>query len=319
MSYWVGVATQVCVFMTAIIGLSILCGFTGMFSMGHAGFMAIGAYTSALLSLNFGLPIPICIIAGTILAMIIGILVSIPTLKLRDDYFMIVTLGVGEGVRLILQNMTDITGGARGLTGIPEATTIVVAVVVLVLCIIFTKSFLNTRFGRNCIAVREEELVAKSIGINIFNYKLLAMAISCALCGLAGGLLAHYMRYLNPSLFRMAKSEELIIPVILGGRGSLTGTIIASALLLPLPEFLRSGSAQEWRMVIYGLLVIIVICFRPSGLMGTKELTFKGVAEFFKNLGQGRASKDPGHSGSSEKVVKEPVPMTKDKESENNG
>lgn len=277
MSYWVGVATQVCIYLIAILGVSVLCGFTGMFTMGHAGFMAIGAYTSAVLSVKLGVPVPLSMLAGVILATIVGIIVSIPTLKLRDDYFMIVTLGVGEGIRLLIQYMEPITGGARSFTGIPHATSIWVGLIALILTILFIKSFLSTKFGRNCIAIREEELAAKSVGINVFNYKLLAMIISCALCGLAGALLAHYMNYLSPTLFKLSKSEELTIPVILGGRGSLTGSIIAGLVLLPLPEFLRFGSAQEWRMVLYGLLVILVITFKPSGLMGTNELTIEGI------------------------------------------
>lgn len=284
MSYTVGIATQVGVYLIAILGVSIICGFTGMFSMGHAGFMAIGAYTSSLLPMRFGVPIPLSILCGAVLAAVFGALISLPTLKLRDDYFLIVTLGVGEGLRLVIQNMTDLTGGARGLTSIPKFTNIWIVLVCLVLIVAFIRAFLHSKFGRNCIAIREEELAAKSVGINIFRYKLIAMVISCVLCGLAGGLLAHYMGYLTPNLFKMAKSEELIIPVILGGRGSLTGTIIAGLLLLPLPEVLRFGSAQEWRMVIYGFLVIFVITFRPSGLLGTKELTWRGVKGAWKKL-----------------------------------
>ena len=291
MSYWTGIATQVGIYLIAVLGLSVLCGFTGMFSMGHAGFMAIGAYTSALLSIHLSMPIWVSVLCGTLLATLIGTLVSLPTLKLRDDYFLIVTLGVGEGIRLVIQNLADLTGGARGLTSIPGGVTIWGVLVIAVLAVVFIKLFLSTKFGRNCIAVREEELAAKSVGINIFRYKLLAMVISCALCGLAGGMLAHYLNYLTPTLFNMTKSEELIIPVILGGRGSLTGTIVASLLLLPLPELLRFGSAQEWRMVIYGLLVVLVITFRPSGLMGNKELTLQNLKKFLagfflKNRGQ---------------------------------
>ena len=291
MSYWTGIATQVGIYLIAVLGLSVLCGFTGMFSMGHAGFMAIGAYTSALLSIHLSMPIWVSVLCGTLLATLIGTLVSLPTLKLRDDYFLIVTLGVGEGIRLVIQNLADLTGGARGFTSIPGGVTIWGVLVIAVLAVVFIKLFLSTKFGRNCIAVREEELAAKSVGINIFRYKLLAMVISCALCGLAGGLLAHYLNYLTPTLFNMTKSEELIIPVILGGRGSLTGTIVAGLLLLPLPELLRFGSAQEWRMVIYGLLVVLVITFRPSGLMGNKELTLQNLKKFLagfflKNRGQ---------------------------------
>ncbi|MBR0139729.1 MAG: branched-chain amino acid ABC transporter permease, partial [Firmicutes bacterium] len=270
-------------------------GFTGMFTMGHAGFMAIGAYTSAVLAVKLGVPIPVSMLAGTVLAVIVGVIVSLPTLKLRDDYFMIVTLGVGEGIRLIIQYMEPVTGGARGLTGIPHATDFPQAFILLILTIVFIKSFLSTKYGRSCIAIREEELAAKSIGINVFRHRLMAIVISCALCGLSGALLAHYMNYLNPTLFKLAKSEELTIAVILGGRGSLTGSIIAGLVLLPLPEVLRFGSAQEWRMVLYGFLVIITIIFKPSGLMGTNELTLasikNGLAWVRARLGKKDAAK----------------------------
>lgn len=139
------------------------------------------------------------------------------------------------------------------------------------------------------MAVREEELAAAAIGINTTNYKMLGMAISCALCGLSGALLAHYMKYLHPSMFTMAKSNELIMTVILGGRGSLTGTILAALILVPLPEILRFEGFQAWRMVIYGLLVVVVIVFKPSGLLGTNELRWSQVKTFFMKLrGGGR-------------------------------
>ena len=294
MTYIIGIATQVGVYLIAILGVSVICGFTGMFSMGHAGFMAIGAYDSALLSMRLGFPVPVSILCGTLLSTVFGVLISLPTLKLRDDYFLIVTLGVGEGVRLVIQNLTDLTGGARELTSIPKFTNIWIVLVCLILTVVFIRAFLQSKFGRNCIAIREEELAAKSVGISVFHYKLIAMTISCVLCGLSGGLLAHYMGYLTPNLFKMVKSEELIIPVILGGRGSLTGTIIAGLLLLPLPELLRFGSAQEWRMVVYALLVIFVITFRPSGLLGTKELTLQGIQNTWRKLVNWRRSSGKG-------------------------
>lgn len=284
MEYWLGVGTLVGIYMIATLGVSVLCGFTGMFSMGHAGFMAIGAYTSAILTVNCGLPIPVGIIAGMIVATIVGVIVTYPTLNLRDDYFIIVTLGIGEAIKLIIQNAAGLTGGARGFSDIPAGASFVTVWVVVIITVILLKSFINSKHGRNCIAIREEELAAQSVGVSVFKYKMLAMIISCALCGCAGGFLAHYMHYLHPNMFTMTKSDELIIMVILGGRGSLTGTILAGLLLLPLPELLRFGSAEEWRMVLYGLLVVIVILFRPSGIMGTRELTFKDIKKVFNRI-----------------------------------
>lgn len=280
MEYWLGVATLVGIYMIAVLGVSILCGFTGMFSMGHAGFMAIGAYTSALLTKTFDIPVFLGVLAGMAAASVIGAIVSYPTLRLRDDYFIIVTLGIGEAIKLIIQNTTSITGGARGLADIPKGSNFVNVWILVIITVIVLKSFINSRHGRNCISVREEELAAQSVGVNVFKYKMEAMVISCALCGLAGGLLGHYMHYLQPNMFSMVKSDELVIMVILGGRGSLTGTILAGLLMLPLPELLRFGGAEQWRMVLYGFLVVLVILFRPSGIMGTRELTLKDIKAF---------------------------------------
>ncbi len=280
LSYWSGVATLTGIYMIAILGVSVLCGFTGLFSMGHAGFMAIGGYVSALLVMHLHVPIAVGLIGGTVASGFVGMLLSYPTLRLRDDYFIIATLGIGEAIKLIIQNLPNVTGGARGLTGIeplPVKWQLWIVCGLVVLVVVFITAFLKTKHGRNCVAIRENELAATSVGISAFQHKKLAMTISCALCGLAGGLLAHYMHYLQPNMFTYVKSDELIITVILGGRGSLTGTILATLLLVPLPEYLRFGFAQEWRMVLYGVLVVLVILFRPSGLMGTRELTRRDI------------------------------------------
>ncbi len=288
MNYLMGVATLTCIYMIAILGVSILTGFTGLFSMGHAGFMAIGAYTSALVTKSFNLPIFMGLAAAITASMLVGLLIGYPTLKLKGDYFVIATLGIGEAVRLIIENLPEVTGGARGLTGIPKGISFPMVFTMLVVIIVLLWNFLNSKHGRNCIAIREDELATASVGVSIASYKMLSMSISCALCGLSGALLAHYMRYLSPSMFGIAKSDELVMTVILGGCGSLTGTIVASLLLVPLPEVLRFGSIQEWRMVFYGFLVVAVIVFKPSGLMGNKEF---GIKEIKKMMGHGNNKK----------------------------
>ena len=307
LDYWIGVATQTGIYMIAILGVSVLCGFTGLFSMGHAGFMAIGGYVSALTVMNLGVPIPVGLLLGTLSAAVIGTLLSYPTLRLRDDYFIIATLGICEAIKLIIQNLTSLTGGARGLTGIeplPNAWRLPIVLAFVVVTVVFIKLFLKSKSGRNCVAVREDELAATSVGIDTFKYKKMAMTISCALCGLAGGLLAHYMHYLQPNMFTFVKSEELLITVVLGGRGSITGTILATILLVPLPEYLRFGQAQEWRMVLYGLLVVLVILFRPAGLMGTRELHLSDIkrgarsaAAFVSRRLGGKKKKDDNVAG----------------------
>ncbi|MGI6617759.1 MAG: branched-chain amino acid ABC transporter permease [Saccharofermentanales bacterium] len=285
LEYWLGVATLTGIYMIAVLGMSILTGFTGLFSVGHAGFMAIGAYTSALLTKTYGIPIVFGIIFAMAAALLVGLLIGYPTLKLKGDYFVIATLGIGQATKLIIENLADITGGARGLTGIPEGSSFLTVLIIVVVVIWILSNFLRSKQGRNCVAVREDELAAASIGTKVASYKLLAMGISCALCGLSGALLAHYMQYLSPSMFSIVKSDELVMTVILGGTGSLTGSVIASLVLIPLPEVLRFGAIQEWRMVFYGLLVVLVIIFKPSGLMGNKEFSIAGIRQIYKNIG----------------------------------
>lgn len=281
-SYWIGVATITGIYLIAILGVSILTGFTGLFSMGHAGFMAIGAYVSALVTKTFGLPFYVGLLCGIFAAIIVGTIVGYSSLRLEGDYFAIATLGLGEVVKLAIENLDSITGGAKGLADIPKGTTLPVVLLLDIVIVILLFNFLNSRHGRNCVAIRENDLASKTIGIDTTRYKVIAMIISCALCGLAGGLLAHHMHYLHPNMFNAVKSNELIMTVILGGQGSITGTILASLILVPLPEFLRFGTAQEWRMVFYGLLVVLVIVFKPSGLFGNRELRLKDI----KNLGK---------------------------------
>ena len=264
LSYWSGVATLTGIYLIATLGVSILVGFTGLFSLGHAGFMAIGAYGTALSIKLLHMPFfPACLM-GILAAMLAGGLIGRATLRLKGDYFVIATLAIGECTKL--------------------KTSLLLVWVILLAVIVILSNFLHSKHGRNCIAVREEELAAKSIGIDVIRYKMLAFLISCALCGLAGGLLAGYMGYLYPTMFTMAKSNELTMTVILGGTGSLTGTILAGLVLIPLPEYLRIESAEEWRMVLYGVLVVAVIVFKPSGLMGSKEFTVAGVLRRCKQL-----------------------------------
>ena len=298
LQYWMGVATLTGIYMIAILGVSVLTGFTGLFSMGHAGFMAIGAYTSALATMKLGVPVPIGICMGVIAALTVGLLIGYPTLKLKGDYFVIATLGIGQATKLIIENLPDITGGSRGLTNVPKGSNFWVVWLIVIIVVILIRNFLNSKQGRNCIDVREEELATASIGASVSRHKLLSMGISCALCGLSGALLAHYMHYLSPSMFTMAKSDELVMTVILGGSGSLTGTIIASLILVPLPEILRFGAVQEWRMVFYGLLVVLVIIFKPSGLMGNKEFSIAGIINFIKKMiNRKKLSVDSGSEG----------------------
>jgi len=265
-----------------VLGLSLLTGFTGLFSFGHAGFMAIGAYIAATMTMKFSVPFIFALLMGGFAAMLISLLLGKLTLNLKGDYFCIATLGFGEATRLILDNL-QYFGGARGLANIPTVgtTTLFNVVVINIVAIIALVFIIRSRHGRNMVAIREEELAAQTIGIDVFKYKLTAFAISALYAGIAGGLMAHYLGYIQPIMFKMVKSTEMTIIVIFGGLGSISGSVVGTILLTFLPEILRSFS--EWRLVIYGAAVIIIMISRPQGLMGGKEISFKPLIKLIKS------------------------------------
>jgi branched-chain amino acid transport system permease protein len=265
-----------------VLGLSLLTGFTGMFSFGHAGFMAIGAYAAATATMKFGLPYFAALLVGGIAAMIVSLFIGRLTLNLKGDYFCIATLGFGEAIRLILDNV-QYFGGARGLSSIPTVgkTTLLNVIIINIIAIYVLVSIIRSRHGRNMVAIREEELAAQAIGIDIFKFKMLALAISALYAGISGGMLAHYLGYLQPVMFKMVKSTELTIIVIFGGLGSVTGSVIGTIILTFLPEILRSF--YNWRLVLYGAAVILIMISRPQGLMGGKEFSIKPLIKFINN------------------------------------
>lgn len=257
----------------AVLGLSLLTGFTGLFSFGHAGFMAIGAYTSALCTMKLGINFYLAVIIGALVAAVVSLIIGALTLNLKGDYFIIATLGFGEAIRLILDNV-QLVGGARGMTGISGHTTLLNVIIFNVIGIIVLVNIINSKHGRNMKAIREEEMASTIIGINVFKYKLHALWISALYAGASGALLAHYIGFLQPKMFQLIKSTELTIIVIFGGLGSVTGSVIGALVLTALPEFLRS--VNEWRLVLYGAAVVFIMITRPSGLMGGME--FRPIA-----------------------------------------
>jgi branched-chain amino acid transport system permease protein len=263
-----------------VLGLSLLTGFTGLFSFGHAGFMAIGAYACSICTLKLGLPFSVALLIGGLAAMVIGLILGSFTLQLKGDYFCIATLGFGEAIRLIFDNMQAL-GGARGMSGMRMYTTLNVIIIVNVIAVFALVCLIRSRHGRNMVAIREDELAAQVSGINVFKYKMMSLAISALYAGVGGGLLAHYMGYIQPAMFKLVKSTEYTIVVIFGGLGSVTGSVIGALLLTFLPEVLRQF--ENWRLVLYGLAVIIIMISRPRGLMGGAELSIKGIVRFVKN------------------------------------
>lgn len=287
--YLKGILTLAGIFMLPVLGLSLLTGFTGLFSFGHAGFMAIGGYATALMMTKLHLPFVISVLIGGAVASLISILIGKVTLNLKGDYFCIATLGFGEAIRLILDNV-QFFGGARGWPGIPLATNLTTVVVFDILAVILLFNVIKSRQGRNMIAIKEEELASQMIGINVFKYKLKALIISAFYAGIGGGLLATYLGFLQPKMFALTRSTELTIIVIFGGLGSISGSVLGSLVLISLPELLRTFA--NWRLVIYGAAVVFIMIARPQGLMGGKEFRISACINFFKKLFKKKNIKD---------------------------
>lgn len=289
MQYILGVLSVIGIQIIATVGLAVFTGFTGLFSLGHAAFMAIGAYTAAILTYFYDIPFLLALLAGMLMSSAVSVIVGFPTLraKLRGDYFAIATLGFGEAVRVILENLS-ITQGARGLPGITHYTTLPVVIVFSFLVIWMTRNFIWSKYGRNAIAVREDAVAAEMAGIDLFKVRMISLIYSAACCGLAGGLFAHYINYIQPAMFTSVLSTQLTAAVVAGGMGSLTGPIIAISLFIAVPEVLRV--ANMWRLVAYGLILVFIMIYRPSGIMGYHELSF----ETLKKIIPGRTA---GHAG----------------------
>lgn len=265
------------------VSLNLVNGFTGQFSIGHAGFMAIGAYVSAFLSFTFpawaGPIVDINFFLNTIIgglcAAIAGYGVGLPSLRLKGDYLAIVTLGFGEIIRVVLLNV-EAVGGARGLYGIPKHSTLFWTLTWVFICCFTIIRLMKSTHGRAFLSVREDEIAAESVGINTTQYKVKAFVISAFFAGVAGSIFAHFLSYLNPSIFTFLKSFDVIVMVVLGGMGSITGSCVAAVIITLLPEVLRplqEITKIDFRMIIYSLTLIVLMLTRPQGLFGGTEIT----------------------------------------------
>lgn len=293
-SYYLQVLIFMGINVTLAVGLNLINGYTGQFSLGHAGFMAIGAYVSAYLSMEesggifrvFGgtntwsiaTAFLVALVAGGLAAAVAGLIVGIPSLRLKGDYLAIVTLGFGEIIRVLIQN-TDAVGGPRGLSGIPGYTNLFWTYAIAAITVYVVVSLIDSTYGRGFLTVRDDEIAAEAIGINTTRYKVTAFVLGAFFAGIAGGLYAHSTTYINPSGFDFQKSIEIVIMVILGGMGSTAGVTVAAISLTLLLEYLRFVSAYEWlpdllrriaanRMIIYSLILIALMLLRPQGLFG---------------------------------------------------
>jgi len=253
------------------VSLNLIVGFTGQLALGHAGFMAVGAYVAGVLTMKMGQPFLTATLAGACAAGLLGILLGLPTLRLKGDYLAIATLGFGEIVRGVLINI-DYVGGAAGLIGIPQLCTWFWLFFWTVATLVIIKNFINSTHGRACIAVRENEIAAEAMGINTTRYKVLAFALGAFFAGIAGAIYAHYFYLIQPGTFSFMKSFDVLVMVVFGGLGSLTGSVIAAVAVTVVNAALQELALL--RMVIYAVLLIAVMVLRPQGLLGTKELTF---------------------------------------------
>ena len=264
--------------------LNLINGYTGQFSLGHAGFMAVGAYVGVVLTTNFHAAFPIALLAGGVAAGLLGALIGLPTLRLRGDYLAIATLGLGEIVRIVIINVPYV-GGAAGFKGIQHLTSFTWVFFLMLVTLFIIKNFVNSRHGRACLAIRENEIAAESMGVNTTVYKVLAFTIGAFFAGVAGVLFGHNMYILSPASFTFMQSFNILIMVVMGGLGSMTGSI-AGALVV---NFLSAALASfpNARMIIYALALILLMFYRPQGLFGYVEVTaMQPLRRFFKKGGE---------------------------------
>ncbi|MCH3918382.1 MAG: branched-chain amino acid ABC transporter permease [Spirochaetia bacterium] len=279
MAYMLTILTTTLITMISVVGVYLLTGMTGMFSLGQAAFMAIGAYASGLLVTKVGMAFPLACIVAVALSVGVGWLIGMPTVRLRRDYISLATLGFGEAVAALLNKATKLTGGASGFVGIPAITTFPMVLISTIVIIAMVAMFKNSKFGRQCSAIRCDELAAKAMGINVPWIKMVVFLFSVAVTAYSGCLYAFYTTYVDPSLFGWKKSADWVIMVFFGGSGSLTGSILATIILTGLPEALRFLS--DYRSIFYAALVLLILNFKPSGLLNTWELTPRNIKSLF--------------------------------------
>ncbi|MBR6084002.1 MAG: branched-chain amino acid ABC transporter permease [Spirochaetales bacterium] len=294
--YYRGILITIGINIILATSLNIVCGYLGQLPLGHAGFMAVGAYAGAIFMKstpaaallragNHAAVIPYIIIAvilSAVVAGVFGLIIGIPALRLKGDYLAIITLGFGEIIRVVLTNIDSVLGfkftyGASGLARIPKFTSLNVIFVFTAICLFLIHTFMKSRHGRAVLSIRDNEIAAESVGINTTFYKTLAFVFSAMLAGIAGCLYAGYIGSLYPSTFKFMKSIEILVMVVLGGMGSMLGSVISAVVLTALPEVLRSFS--EYRMVVYSLALVLMMLFRPKGLMGTYDFSMGNTIE----------------------------------------
>lgn len=305
--YQTGVIEQIGIYIILTVSLNIATGYLGQLPLGHAGFMSVGGYSCAIFIMRMmdvvgvtardfatGSPAAvglfvIGIIFGGICAAICGLIIGVPALRLKGDYLAIITLGFAEIIRVVMQNIDGVlgftlTGGAKGLTGIPSYTNFLNTFIVVAISLFLIHTMMKSRHGRAILSIRDNEIAAESCGVNTTYYKTLAFVASAFFAGVAGGLYAGCIGVMAPAKFGFMKSIEILVMVVLGGMGSMLGSVISATVLTILPEALRAVS--DYRMVVYAVVLILVMIFRPEGLLGDYDFSMSRVIERVMNHGK---------------------------------
>jgi len=268
-AYYTNILIRIGINTLSAAGLALVLGFTGQFSLGQAGFMALGAYSAGYLALNLGVPPLPATIVGGLVAAAGGMAVGLPSLRLSGDYLAVVTLGFNGIIIVVIQNM-DAVGAALGMIGLPQTTNFGWSYTWLVIGAFFIRNLLRSPHGRAMMAVRDNEIALRSLGVDTTRVKVVAFVVGAFWAGIAGGLIAFLNGSISPAQFYYDRSIELVAMVVLGGTGSLTGPMIAAAVLTALPEILRP--VAEYRMLIYAAVLVVMMIIRPQGLLGTREI-----------------------------------------------
>ncbi len=299
-AYIAGILTLSGINAVMALSVNIISGVTGQLSLGQAGFMAIGAYSTILLTLNAHLPLAVSVCLSGLITALFGFLIGFPVLKLEGDYLAIVTLGFGEIIRVALVNLKEWTGGPNGksfptpLTLTPWLAVLTVTGV-LVVMIVLIYNFIHSTYGRAILAVREDEIAADSCGIHVFRYKMTGFVIASFIAGIGGALYVMYMGFVKPEQASFNKSIDYLIFVVLGGMGSMTGSVLAAYVLTYLQEVLRF--LQNYRLLFYPVILILVMIFRPQGLLGTKEFSFVRAFDGLRRKIRARRVKESANAG----------------------
>lgn len=279
------------IFSTLAVSLNLTNGYTGMFSIGHAAFYGIGAYTSALTAMRLGMPFPVAILAAGAMCAVLGAFLALSSARLRGIYLAITTLAFNEIARITETNLQSITRGPFGLPGIPrpnfgffqlttDAGAYVIALVLLIASVYLIESLMKSRIGRGLLAIREDEAAAAACGVNVFGYKVMSMAIAAFLAGCAGSVYAHYARFVSPDSFGLNETFMILSMMVFGGMGTSAGPILGAILLIGIQEVFRF--AATYRMLIYGVVLVLVVLFRPQGLLGKTTVAGSGIKLNFR-------------------------------------